>query len=384
MAFALILVHLLGDSFGLDNGLGLTPQMGWSTWNHFGCEIDEQVIKDSADEIVNQGLKDLGYIYVNIDDCWANWERSPDGKLVANTTRFPNGMKNVTDYIHSKGLKAGIYSDAGTNTCAGQPGSLGHEKSDANQFAEWGFDYLKYDNCYNKEVPAIERYIPMRDALNATKREIFFSICDWGVQEPWIWGPKMGNSWRTTDDIKDSWDSLMINFYLNSLAASAAGPGGWNDPDMLEVGNGGLNDYEYQAHFSLWALVKAPLIIGCNLKSMTQETLNILGNKQVININQDKLGVQATCRKGCNFPEFALGTNYQVLAGPLENGDWAVGIINWGMSKIHNIEYELSELGIKTNSTIKDLWENTSQASTKISIPLLKRHHMKLYRVSPQ
>ena len=376
-----MLSALIGVSLALNNGLGLTPQMGWSTWNYFGCGINEEIIKSAADSLVESGLRDLGYVYVNIDDCWALHQRSPEGKLVPDPKRFPSGINALANYVHSKGLKIGIYSDAGTKTCAGQPGSLYHEQSDAQQFADWGFDYLKYDTCHDKSIPAIKRYTPMRDALNATGREIFYSICDWGIQDPWKWGPEVGNSWRTTIDIKDFWASMWLNFYLNSKHASAAGPGGWNDPDMLEVGNGGMTFEEYKAHFSLWALVKAPLIIGCDLGSMSSETLQILGNQEVIAINQDKLGVQATCRKGCSFANFVLGYEYQVFAGPLENGDWAVGIINWSLLSKHSIEYDLKELGIQGKVQIKDLWENEVQESDQINVQALKGHSIKLYRI---
>lgn len=282
----LILLTLISTSYGLDNGLGLTPQMGWNSWNYFACNINSTVIMSAADAMVDSGLDKLGYEYINIDDCWAVHDnRSDEGKLMPDPERFPGGIRPVADYVHSLGLKLGIYSDAGNYTCEGQPGSLGYETVDAESFAEWKVDYLKYDNCYNDNVPAIERYPAMRDALAATGRDIFYSICNWGDEDTTTWAPEVGNSWRTTPDIKDHWSSMVSNFYNNAKNTTAAGPGGWNDPDMLEIGNGGMSDIEYTTHMNLWSIAKAPLIIGCNMASMTIETLNILRNEEVIAVN---------------------------------------------------------------------------------------------------
>ncbi|KAF2319261.1 hypothetical protein GH714_014295 [Hevea brasiliensis] len=242
--------------FQLNNGLGRTPQMGWNSWNFFACNINETVIKETADALISTGLADLGYVFLNIDDCWSSATRDAKGQLVPDPEAFPSGIKALADYVHGKSLKLGIYSDAGIFTCQVRPGSLYHEKDDAELFASWGVDYLKYDNCYNLGIQPKERYPPMRDAINATGRTIFYSLCEWGVDDPALWAGKVGNSWRTTDDINDSWASMTTLADLNDKWAAYAGPGGWNDPDMLEVGNGGMTHQEYRAHFSIWALMK--------------------------------------------------------------------------------------------------------------------------------
>ncbi|KAG0468154.1 hypothetical protein HPP92_017482 [Vanilla planifolia] len=272
----------------LNNGLALTPQMGWNSWNFFGCEINETVIKETANALISTGLADLGYKYVNIDDCWSSIFRSLKGELVPHPKTFPSGIKALADYVHGKGLKLGIYSDAGVFTCQVRPGSIFHEEVDAKTFASWGVDYLKYDNCFNLGIKPEKRYPPMRDALNSTGRTIFYSICEWGVDDPATWAGKVGNSWRTTDDINDTWVSMTAIADINDKWASYAGPGGWNDPDMLEVGNGGMNYSEYRSHFSIWALMKAPLLIGCDVRNMTAATLEILSNKEVIAVNQGR------------------------------------------------------------------------------------------------
>ncbi|XP_073104665.1 alpha-galactosidase 3 isoform X4 [Elaeis guineensis] len=240
----------------LNNGLALTPQMGWNSWNFFGCNINEEVIRETADALISTGLADLGYNYVNIDDCWSSLRRNQKGELEPDPKTFPSGIKALADYVHEKSLKLGIYSDAGVFTCQVRPGSLYHENDDAELFASWGVDYLKYDNCFNLGIKPEERYPPMRDALNSTGHTIFYSLCEWGVDDPALWAGKVGNSWRTTDDITDSWESMTAIADLNDKWASYAGPGGWNDPDMLEVGNGGMTHMEYRGHFSIWALMK--------------------------------------------------------------------------------------------------------------------------------
>ncbi|BFO17181.1 hypothetical protein SHKM778_35690 [Streptomyces sp. KM77-8] len=251
--------------------LALTPPMGFNNWNSTHCraEFDEELVKGMADLFVEKGLKKAGYEYINLDDCWALPQRDADGKLVPDPKRFPNGIKAVADYVHGKGLKFGIYTSAGTKTCSsiGFPGALGHEYSDAQQFADWGVDYLKYDNCNNEGVDAKQRYTTMRDALEATGRPILYSLCEWGENEPWEWARGVGQSWRTTGDISDDWDSMLSIMKKNLPLDEYAGPGGWNDPDMLEVGNGGMTDTEYRTHFSMWSVMAAPLLIGADLRS---------------------------------------------------------------------------------------------------------------------
>eukprot|EP00808_Paulinella_micropora_P030624 g21985.t1 len=276
----------------LNNGLGRTPQMGFNTWNKFACNINETLIKQTAKALLSSGLVSAGYQYLNLDDCWMAPARDQQGSLYGDPTRFPSGMAALGQYIHAQGLLFGLYSDAGNATCEGLPASLGYEQTDAQTFASWGVDYLKYDNCHNQGIPPRERYPPMSQALNATGRKIFFSMCEWGIDDPATWAGALSNSWRTTGDIANNWDSVMSVVLLNDPWWSAAGPGGWNDPDMLEVGNGGLTHDEEVAHFSLWALVKAPLLIGCDVTRLSKDTLSILSNKDVIAINQDALGVQ--------------------------------------------------------------------------------------------
>lgn len=292
----------------LDNGLALTPQMGWNSWNHFHCNINETLIRSTAYAIANSPLKAAGYQFVNMDDCWA-WARNSSGFISPEPATFPSGIEELANYVHSLGLKFGLYSDAGTSTCAGRPGSLGYEKNDAASYASWGVDYLKYDNCNSGSATPMVRYPVMRDALNATGHLIFFSMCEWGVDNPATWAPAVGNSWRTTGDISDSWSSMLNNLDINTQWAKQAGPGGWNDPDMLEVGNGGMTTTEYVSHFSLWAISKAPLLIGCDVTNMSPETLAILTNAEVIAVNQDSLGAQAA--KVASYP--ASSTNFSNL-----------------------------------------------------------------------
>jgi alpha-galactosidase len=378
----LMVLFIASQVQSLENGLGLTPQMGWNSWNYFGCNINETVFKTAADLLVSTGLSELGYKYVNIDDCWPLRNRSDLGSIIPDPVKFPNGISGLAEYIHSLGLKLGIYSDAGLTTCQGYPGSLYHEYPDAEQFASWGVDYLKYDNCDNTGVPATQRYPPMRDALNATNRKIFYSICNWGQEAPWNWGPSTGNSWRTTPDIKDGWISMVTNFYENSLHATSASPGAWNDPDMLEVGNGGMTYAEYKTHFSLWAIVKAPLIIGCNLNTISNQTLSILSNRDVISINQDPLGKQAKCVRGCNYANYISGIEFNVFVGNLYNGDFVVSVTNFGVYS-QSANYTLNELGLPGKGIIKELWDKTVVTSSNIVVTDLAKHSVKIYRITP-
>ena len=275
----------------LDNGLGLTPQMGWNTWNKFACAINETLIYDSIDAFVKSGLVEAGYKYINLDDCWQK-SRDENNMIVPDNVTFPNGIEPLVKYAHRKGLYFGLYSSAGNITCQGRPGSLDYEKEDAEQYAKWEVDYLKYDNCYNNGISSLIRYPKMRDALNKTNRPIFYSLCQWGREKVATWAGEVGNSWRTTGDIWDSWDSMINIIDENDKWYQYAGPGAWNDPDMLEVGNGGMTLIEYKTHFALWAISKAPLLIGCDITKMSEEIKNILTNPEVIAVNQDKLGQQ--------------------------------------------------------------------------------------------
>jgi len=278
----------------LDNGLARTPAMGWNSWNKFGCGINETLVKEIADAMVSTGLAAAGYEYVNLDDCWQISRDKTTGEIQADPEAFPSGIKALADYVHGKNLKFGLYSDAGLYTCQKRPGGLYHEEQDAQTYANWGVDYLKYDNCYNSLLPPKFRYPRMRDALNKTGRPIYYSLCEWGQDDPWDWAADVGNSWRTTGDISDKWESFIDILEKQVPIASKGGPGGWNDPDMLEVGNGGMTDSEYAAHFALWAFLKAPLIIGNDIRNMSNATLEILSNKEIIAVNQDPLGKPAT------------------------------------------------------------------------------------------
>lgn len=342
------------DLVRLNNGLAQTPQMGWNSWNHFGCNVTEAVVRATADEIISSGLASVGYNYINIDDCWAALQRDPQGLLTSRPTTFPSGIQSLADYVHSKGLKLGIYSDAGFFTCARQPGSLFHEPEDANTFASWGVDYLKYDNCFDDLTPPTKRYPPMTKALNKTGRPIFLSMCEWGVDDPALWARDLANSWRTTQDIQDNWSSMITIADQNNLWADFAGPGGWNDPDMLEVGNGGMSTSEYRVHFSLWALMKAPLLIGCDITKMTTDTKNIVMNKEVIAINQDSLGVQG--RKVC-----VQSVGEEIWAGPISGGQTVVALVNRG-SETADIVANWSDLGLPPHLhvSVRDLWQHQS------------------------
>ena len=354
-------------SVALDNGLALTPPMGWNSWNTFRLEINENLVKGVADTFVEKGLRDAGYEYIVIDDGW-QIERDEDGNIVADPKKFPSGIKALADYIHSKGLKFGIYSDAGYLTCGGFPGSLGYEYQDARQYAAWGVDYLKYDWCHTGNKSAPDSYRLMRDALQASGRPIVFSICEWGVSKPWTWGPEVGNLWRTTFDIRPCWDCgkqtlskgvQVENFigFTKILDQQAglephAGPGHWNDPDMLEVGNGDLTIDENRAHFSLWSILAAPLMLGNDVRSMKPEILDIITNKDVIAINQDPLGRQG--RKVRDDGDF------EVWSKELQDGTRAVVLFNRSAAAA-KLSFTWADVGLPQHltMTVTDLWDKT-------------------------
>ncbi|KAK3152942.1 hypothetical protein QOZ80_2BG0165600 [Eleusine coracana subsp. coracana] len=360
-----------------ENGLGRTPQMGWNSWNHFYCGINEQIIKATADALVNTGLAKLGYEYVNIDDCWAEYNRDYQGNLVPNRQTFPSGIKALADYVHAKGLKLGIYSDAGTQTCSNKmPGSLDHEEQDVKTFASWGVDYLKYDNCNDAGRDIRERYTKMSNAMKAYGKNIFFSLCEWGKENPATWAGSMGNSWRTTEDIADNWGSMTSRADQNDRWASYAGPGGWNDPDMLEVGNGGMTDAEYRSHFSIWALAKAPLLIGCDVRSMSPQTKAILSNSEVIAVNQDSLGVQGRKVHSDN--------GLEVWAGPLSNKRKAVVLWNrQGYQATITADWSLIGLDPSTAVTARDLWAHSSFSAKGQLSASVAPHDCKMYVLTP-
>ena len=340
------------------NGLALTPPMGWNSWNHFQCNINEKVIRDTADAMVASGMRDAGYQYVVIDDCW-HGPRDANGFITADPQRFPSGIKALADYVHSKGLKFGIYSDAGRLTCGGRPGSEGHEYQDALTYTRWGVDYLKYDWCNTGDRNAQEAYATMADALRASGRPIVFSMCEWGTAKPWLWAQNTGNLWRTTGDISDDfavkkkghdWEHpVTMILDLNEPLWPFAGPGHWNDPDMLEVGNGGMTPDEYRSHFSLWAMMAAPLIAGNDIAHMDDTTKSILENKEVIAVDQDPLGIQGhrVWKDG----------DREVWVKPLARGAKAVLLFNRGEAPAA-ITATADQLGwpASVRAKVRDLW----------------------------
>ncbi|MFJ2705787.1 NPCBM/NEW2 domain-containing protein [Streptomyces sp. NPDC087428] len=359
--------------------LALTPPMGFNNWNSTHCraEFNESMVKGIADLFVEKGLKDAGYQFVNLDDCWAKPQRNAEGKLEADPARFPNGIKAVADYVHSKGLKLGIYTSAGTKTCdsVGLPGALGHEYSDAQQFADWGVDYLKYDNCNNQGVDAKERYTTMRDALAATGRPIVYSICEWGENKPWEWAAELGNLWRTTGDINDSWSSMLSIMKQNLPLSAAAGPGHWNDPDMLEVGNGGMTDTEYRTHFSMWSVMAAPLLIGSDLRKATPETFDILSNREVIAVDQDPLGKQGTV--------LSSDEGRWVVSKELKDGSRAVALFN-ETGSAQRISTTAAATGLPRAAayTMRDVWEHTDYNTAGDISATVPAHGTVLLRVA--
>jgi alpha-galactosidase len=323
------------------------PPMGWNSWNKFGCNVSEALIREAADAMVSSGMKDAGYNYVVIDDCW-QVSRDENGRIVPDPQRFAGGMKALAEYVHSKGLKFGLYSDAGARTCEGRPGSSGYEVEDARQYAAWGVDYLKYDWCNTDGVDPKIAYPTMRDALRATGRPILFSMCEWGRNQPWTWARGVAHIWRTTGDIRDRWGSFTGLLDQQVGLEKYAGPGGWNDPDMLEVGNGGMTTTEYRAHFSLWCLLSSPLMAGNDIRNMTPEIRDILTNKEVIAVDQDALQQGRRIRKEGDL---------EVWGKKLAGGAQAVILLNRGQAEA-TIAVSWQELGLPFDAEMKlrDLW----------------------------
>ncbi|KDP20924.1 hypothetical protein JCGZ_21395 [Jatropha curcas] len=365
--------------FLIANGVARTPPMGWNSWNHFQCNIDERTVKTTADSLISTGLAALGYKYVNIDDCWAEESRDRNGNLRAKSSTFPSGIKALADYVHARGLKLGIYSDAGYSTCSKKmPGSLGHEQQDASTFAQWGVDFLKYDNCYHDGSKPQERYSRMSYALHKAGRPILYSICEWGEEYPAKWAGQYGNAWRTTGDIKDSWESVTSIADENNIWGRYAGPGRWNDPDMLEVGNGGMGLEEYRSHFSIWALMKAPLLIGCDVRSASRQTLSILRNKEVIDVNQDPLGVQGR--------KIRSKAALEIWAGPLSRKRVVVVLLNRSGSRAP-ISVGWREVGLSPSSSVivRDLWMHSFVSMRKRYgiTAYVAPHACKMYILTP-
>ena len=364
---------------GKFEGLAMTPPMGWNSWNTFATNIDEKLVKETADIMVSSGLAAAGYNYIVLDDGWMAKERDANGDLVPDPVKFPNGMKTVIDYVHSKGLKFGLYNCAGTQTCAGYPGTRGYEYQDARFYAKLGIDFLKYDWCNTKGITAPEAYTTMSNALKTAGRPIVFSLCEWGDNQPWEWGKPVGNLWRISGDIypcfdcefkhPENWSSwgFMKIAEMRKDIRKYSGPDHWNDFDMMEVGNE-MNDTEDKAHFAMWCMLASPLFSGNDYRKMSKETLAILTNKELIAVNQDKLGVQGF--------KYAAEDGLEVWVKPLSDGNWAVTFLNrsdvakkvnfdWKKNTVKDVDFGYEADFNKTVFKVKDLWKGKEIANTK-------------------
>jgi len=372
---ALLLTGVSAQKF---QNLAPTPPMGWNSWNKFGCNVDEKMIREVADAMVSSGMRDAGYQYIVIDDCW-QVSRDSLGFIVADPERFSSGMKALADYVHSKGLKFGLYSCAGNKTCGGRPASRGHEYQDALMYAKWGVDYLKYDWCDTEKLNSEGAYTTMRDALYAAGRPIVFSLCEWGNTKPWLWATDVGHLWRTTGDIYNCFDCTIDNGGWKAYGVLAildmqdglrqyAGPDHWNDPDMLEVGNG-MPANEDRAHFTMWCMLASPLMSGNDIRNMSKETFEILTNKEVIAINQDPLGIQGF--------KHETKDSLEIWLKPLANNEWALSILNRGKTdqsftldwNTFSVTDSHSNRTLNTTGAttykIRDLWQGKELGETK-------------------
>ena len=387
-AFALLFLVLCFSSAGSAQSpqVAATPPMGWNSWNHFARKIDDATVRAQADAMVSTGMRDAGYVYINIDDTWEG-DRDAQGAIQSNS-KFPD-MKALADYVHSKGLKLGIYSSPGAKTCAGFEGSLNHEDQDAQTYANWGIDYLKYDLCSFRDVMKtaatpeaaqhmmVDAYAKMRDAIKKTGRPMVYSFCEYGDGAVWQWGPAVGaNLWRTTGDINDHYARMETIGFEQAGLAKYAGPGHWNDPDMLEVGNGGMTTDEYKMHMSLWALLAAPLLSGNDLSTMSPETIALLTNRDVIAIDQDPAGKQGD-RVLAEGP-------MEIWSKPMADGSQAVGMFNRQQGSM-TFSVDFAKLGFSGKVKVRDLWAGKDLGT--MSSPYtatLTGHSVVLLRVWPQ
>jgi alpha-galactosidase len=384
--FALFVVLALTSGSLAQTSLAATPPMGWNSWNHFADHVTDADIRSAADALVSTGMRDAGYIYVNVDDTWEG-QRDANGVIHSNE-RFPD-MKALADYVHSKGLKFGIYSSPGAKTCGRYEGSLGHEVQDANTYAQWGVDFLKYDLCSFYDVMKkqpdeasakrvmIEAYRKMGDALHATGRPIVYSLCQYGLGQVWEWGPQVGaQMWRTTDDITDNYERMFIIGSGQAALSRYAGAGHWNDPDMLEIGNGKMKEPEYRSHMSLWALLSAPLLAGNDLAKMTDADRKILMNHEVIAIDQDSLGKQAE-------RVYQIG-DFSVWTKPLSNGRLAIGIFSSAWADF-DYSVDLKKIGLPKGAQLHDVWAQKDLGKKTGSYKVrLSGHDVKLLIASPE
>ena len=379
-------VQLFAQKF---ENLAPTPPMGWNSWNTFQTNINEELVKGIADVMVASGMKDAGYTYIVLDDGWMAMERdAKTGNLIPDPKKFPNGLKPVIDYVHSKGLKFGLYNCAGTKTCAGYPGTRGYEYQDARFYASLDIDYLKFDWCNTEGINATEAYTTMSKALKTAGRPIVFSLCEWGDHKPWTWAEPVGQLWRTTGDITAQFDGIKNygNWHANGVMTIVdmqdtlrkyAGPNHWNDPDMLEVGNG-LTAPENRSHFSLWAMLAAPLMAGNDIRKMDESTRTVLTNKDVIAVNQDASGIQGF--------RYSNKDSVQVWFKPLSNGEWAMCVVNrsaaatpfefnWQNEIVND---ELSKRGLHADAIaykLRDLWTKKDAGTTKRSLKAIIQPH---------
>jgi len=397
LLFASLIFLTLSVSAQKYKGLALTPPMGWNSWNTFQTNISEDLVKQTADLIVSNGMKAAGYTYIVLDDGWMSMERdSITGDLVPDPKKFPHGMKAVVEYVHSKGLKFGLYNCAGTKTCAGYPGTRGYEYQDARFYASLNIDYLKFDWCSSNGLNAKESYTTMSNALKVAKRPIIFSLCEWGDNKPWQWAKDVGQLWRTTGDIANIFDGIkkfdtwhangaMTIIDMQDSLRKYAGPDHWNDPDMLEVGNG-MTVSEDRTHFSMWCMLSAPLMTGNDIRKMNNETKAILTDKDVITIDQDAAGIQAF--------KFSDKDSVQIWLKPLQNGDWAVCFLNrsstpksiqhdWEKNMVYD-DLSAKELNAaKISYRVRDLWAKRDLGSTDKSFQArLAPHDVVLLRLS--
>ncbi|HYW96307.1 MAG TPA: glycoside hydrolase family 27 protein [Bacteroidales bacterium] len=363
-----------------------TPPMGWNSWNYFNCDgINENVIKEVADAMVSSGMRDAGYAYIVMDDCWQTG-RDAGGTIIADPDKFPSGMKALADYIHSKGLKFGLYSDAGRQTCQKRPGSRGYEYQDARTYASWGVDYLKYDWCNTGDQNPVESYTLMRDALYQAGRPVVFSICEWGLGKPWLWASDVGHLWRTTGDIRNNWTQpdakegkvwgggVLIILDMQQGLEQFAGPGHWNDPDMLEIGNGVLTPAEERAHFSLWCMLAAPLMAGNDLRTMNDLTRSILTNPGAITIDQDPLGKQ-----GFKLKDEGL---FEIWKKELDGGNYAFCFLNRGEEALDYVIH-WKDLDITNGYTVENIWYNENETNTDGTLSIrIHPHDVVLLRLT--
>lgn len=418
LALLMLVLPAARPAHALDDGQARTPPMGWNSWNRFGCDVSEQLIRGMADAAVASGMRAAGYRYIIIDDCWQG-ERDAAGNIQPDAQRFASGMKALADYLHARGLRFGLYSDAGDHTCQRRAGSRGHEAQDARQYAAWGVDYLKYDWCDSAGLEPRAAYTTMSRALAASGRAIVFSICEWGASQPWTWAAGVGHLWRTSGDIRDCWScsggaggpppgggppgggtpgegggppggagppgggggppvAMGLGFLqiLDQQAelAAFAGPGHWNDPDMLEVGNGGMNDAEARAHFTMWAMLAAPLMAGNDLRGMSAATRATLTNRAVIAVDQDALGRQAQ--------RVRRDGDLDIWSRPLADGSWALAVLNRGAATA-TAQLEFAALGVPARARVRDLWRGRTLGSNltglRASVPA---HDVLLLRIA--